>query len=70
MPIVKLLNRNCKAKLDNQTECLLRNSLNNLSNDHYRELYNNLYGKLYKHKKFKLLDEIKIRISSLKKAKY
>lgn len=33
MPIVKLLNRNCKAKLDSQTECLLRNSLNNLSND-------------------------------------
>lgn len=68
MPIVKLLNRNCKAKLDSQTECLLRNSLNNLSNDHYRELYNNLYGKLYKHKKLKLFDRIKIFISSLKEA--
>ncbi len=68
MPIVKLLNRNCKAKFDNQTECLLRNSLNNLSNDHYRELYNNLYGKLYKHKKLKLFDRIKIFISSLKEA--
>ncbi len=58
MPIVKLLNRNCKAKLDNQTECLLRNSLNNLNIDQYREMYNNLYDQLYKHKKLKLFDKI------------
>lgn len=68
MPIVKLLNRYCKAKLDNQTECLLRNSLNNLDKEQYRELYNDLYGKLYKHKKFRILDEIKIHISSIKEA--
>lgn len=66
MPIVKLLNRNCKAKLDNQTECLLRNSLNNLNNDQYKEMYSNLYDQLYKHKKLKLFDKIKIFISSLK----
>lgn len=66
MPIVKLLNRNCKAKLDSQTECLLRNSLNNLNIDQYREMYNNLYDQLYKHKKLKLFDKIKIFISSLK----
>ena len=60
MPIVKLLNRNCKAKLDSQTECLLRNSLNNLNIDQYREMYNNLYDQLYKHKKLKLFDKIKI----------
>ena len=66
MPIVKLLNRNCKAKLDNQTECLLRNSLNNLNIDQYREMYNNLYDQLYKHKKLKHFDKIKIFISSLK----
>ena len=63
MPIVKLLNRNCKAKLDNQTECLLRNSLNNLNIDQYREMYNNLYDQLYKNKKLKLFDKIKIFIS-------
>ena len=68
MPIVKLLERCSKVKLNNETEVLLRANFNKLSKEQYRELYNNLYGKLYKHKKFRILDEIKIRISFKKEA--
>lgn len=68
MPIVKLLNRCCKTKLDNRSEVLLRNSLNKINKEQYREIYNILYDQVYKHKKFKVIDEIKIFISSIKEA--
>lgn len=68
MPIVKLLERCSKVKLNNETEVLLRANFSKLSKEQYRELYNDLYGKLYKHKKFRILDEIKIRISFKKEA--
>lgn len=68
MPIVKLLERCSKVKLNNENEVLLRANFNKLNKEQYRELYNDLYGKLYKHKKLRLFDRIKIFISSLKEA--
>lgn len=67
MPLIKLLERCCKIKFDDETKELLKVCFDKLNNEQYNKLYNNLYSKLYK-SKFNVINNIKIRISSIKES--